>query len=115
MVELSNNMFGGVVEEHRMDVFAYEREKDLRALRMDTYLELISETGKIKRDINWELWVIPHEIKSICANITHQELIYWYQNNIRNRPICKCGIELEFIQSKKKYPKSCSKICARSK
>lgn len=47
------------------------------------------------------------------SDITFSEKMYWYYNNISNRPVCPyCGNDVDFINVKSGYAIYCSKVCS---
>ena len=49
------------------------------------------------------------------TNLTFQEKLYWYFNNISTHPICKCcGIPTKFINARVGYQEYCSYKCLNS-
>lgn len=54
-------------------------------------------------------------IENFPKNLSFSEKLYWYYNNIKDKPTCKiCGKKVKFINFRDGYRKYCSQRCMQS-
>lgn len=74
-------------------------------------------TGAQFREIHFKIHY-PEFYKYLCdtyQNISFKEMLYWYYNNIKEKPVCKnCGGPVKFINSKIGYAQHCCVKCSNS-